>query len=167
MDGVLLHVGLGLLQVIHRIRVSSSLFQVGACRVLGLATTLTAVEVVPFLVIAIGLDNMNSITRSIVSTSPDMAVRFRVAEVRLCRYYFPQPDRTRASRWRLCRSSSRCSACRHCCCSACTPTSRPSTSSRSSRPSASFATLCCRSATPGSWMHPLLARAGHVLRRRA
>jgi hypothetical protein len=54
---------------------------VGACRYLGLATTLTAVEVVPFLVMAVGLDNMTSITRSVVSTSPDMAVTFRVAEV--------------------------------------------------------------------------------------
>ena len=58
-----------------------NLSKVGACRALGLVTTLTAVEVVPFLVIAIGLDNMTAITKAVVSTSPDMAVRFRVAEV--------------------------------------------------------------------------------------
>ena len=59
------------------------ILKVAVCRFLGLATTLTAVEVVPFLVIAIGLDNMTAITKAIVSTSPHIAVRFRVAEVSL------------------------------------------------------------------------------------
>ncbi len=48
---------------------------------MGLLGTLTAVEVMPFLVIAIGLDNMRMITKSVILTSPTKPVRFRVAEV--------------------------------------------------------------------------------------
>eukprot|EP00051_Salpingoeca_urceolata_P022256 m.358162 g.358162 ORF g.358162 m.358162 type:complete len:1114 (+) comp19945_c1_seq18:3867-7208(+) len=71
-------IGLGCAAVI--IVFGSMTMSVSICSVLGLVTQLTAVEVVPFLIMAIGLDNMINITKSVVSTSPHLAVRFRVAE---------------------------------------------------------------------------------------
>ena len=56
---------------------------VGLCEHLGLETSLTALEVVPFLVVAIGLDNMTIITKSVVTAAVDKPVCFRVAEVKI------------------------------------------------------------------------------------
>lgn len=53
---------------------------VGVCQHFGLISNLPAVEVVPFLIAAIGLDNFATLTRCVVETPPDVAVRFRIAE---------------------------------------------------------------------------------------
>lgn len=57
----------------------STIMAVGLCTTLGLITTVTAIEVLPFLVVAIGLDNMTVITSSIVSKW-GLPIRFQVAE---------------------------------------------------------------------------------------
>lgn len=41
-----------------------------------------AFEVIPFLVMVIGLDNITTITNAVVSAPPTVAVRFRIAHVR-------------------------------------------------------------------------------------
>lgn len=60
--------------------VCSMAMAVGISTYLGLITALTTVEVVPFLVIAIGLDNITLITRAVVGTSMDQPVNLRIAE---------------------------------------------------------------------------------------
>jgi hypothetical protein len=42
-----------------------------------------AIELVPFLVMAIGLDNITTITQCVEASDPSIAVRFRIAEVRV------------------------------------------------------------------------------------
>lgn len=53
---------------------------VGICRAFGVVPTLIAVEVIPFLIIAIGVENIFYITNAVVSTSMDLPVRYRIAE---------------------------------------------------------------------------------------
>eukprot|EP00039_Didymoeca_costata_P007198 m.97229 g.97229 ORF g.97229 m.97229 type:complete len:1094 (+) comp13585_c0_seq4:449-3730(+) len=53
---------------------------VGICNILGFSATLVAEEIVPFLVVAIGMENMLVITRSVAAMSWDIPVNFRVAE---------------------------------------------------------------------------------------
>lgn len=70
--------GLGLAAVV--IVSVSMLMAIGICKYLGLVTTLVAKEVVPFLVVATGLDNMALVTKSVASTSWDVPIRFRIAQ---------------------------------------------------------------------------------------
>eukprot|EP00040_Diaphanoeca_grandis_P026345 m.147356 g.147356 ORF g.147356 m.147356 type:complete len:1057 (-) comp30532_c0_seq1:161-3331(-) len=69
--------GLGLAGV--AILMFSTMMGIGFCITIGLITTITAVEVLPFLVVAIGLDNVTVITTSIVSKW-GLPIRFQVAE---------------------------------------------------------------------------------------
>eukprot|EP00053_Salpingoeca_punica_P019472 m.197156 g.197156 ORF g.197156 m.197156 type:complete len:1190 (+) comp17660_c1_seq4:253-3822(+) len=71
-------IGLGFTAV--AIVFSSMMMSVGICTYFQLLTTVKAIEVVPFFVMAIGLDNMVIITTCTVNTSPDLPIRFRVAE---------------------------------------------------------------------------------------
>eukprot|EP01147_Barroeca_monosierra_P011027 gene11027-3097_t len=52
---------------------------VGACCYFGLVRDFKAFEVIPFLVMVIGLDNITTITNAVVSAPPTVAVRFRIA----------------------------------------------------------------------------------------
>eukprot|EP00045_Choanoeca_perplexa_P014514 m.171144 g.171144 ORF g.171144 m.171144 type:complete len:1295 (+) comp16702_c0_seq2:210-4094(+) len=53
---------------------------VGVCHSLGLVPSARAIELVPFLVMAIGLDNITTITQCVEASDPSIAVRFRIAE---------------------------------------------------------------------------------------
>ncbi|EGD75912.1 hypothetical protein PTSG_00621 [Salpingoeca rosetta] len=52
---------------------------VGVCTYFDLVKNFQAFEVIPFLVMVIGLDNITAITSSVVSAPPTVAVRFRIA----------------------------------------------------------------------------------------
>eukprot|EP00124_Ichthyophonus_hoferi_P001726 Ihof_evm9s98 gene=Ihof_evmTU9s98 len=70
--------GLGFVAVVT---VISSLFMaIAMCTTLGMTLTLVAVEVIPFFIIAIGVENIFYITNAVVTTSLDLPVRERVAE---------------------------------------------------------------------------------------
>eukprot|EP01137_Pigoraptor_chileana_P012185 Opistho-2@64258 len=70
--------GLGFTAVV--IVFCSMVMSVGICTALGVPPTLMSIEVIPFLVIAIGVENIFVITNSVVSTSLDLPVKIRIAE---------------------------------------------------------------------------------------
>ena len=50
----------------------------GLASIVGLDTTITAVEIIPFIVAAVGLDTMTGITKSVVATTGNSPVCFRI-----------------------------------------------------------------------------------------
>eukprot|EP01135_Chromosphaera_perkinsii_P008000 Nk52_evm72s1073 gene=Nk52_evmTU72s1073 len=58
----------------------SMTMSVGICTYFNFRTTLMAIEVIPFMVIAIGVENIFVITNSVVATDFDLPVKVRIAE---------------------------------------------------------------------------------------
>jgi hypothetical protein len=52
----------------------------GLASIVGLDTTITAVEIIPFIVAAVGLDTMTGIAKSVVATTGNSPVCFRIAK---------------------------------------------------------------------------------------
>ncbi|KNC87701.1 hypothetical protein SARC_00207 [Sphaeroforma arctica JP610] len=71
-------VGLGLTSVVMLL-ISLSM-SVGICQMFGFVPTLVVVEVIPFLIIAVGVENIFFITHAVVATPLDNSVHHRVAE---------------------------------------------------------------------------------------
>lgn len=62
---------------------ASTMLAIALCTALNVVTTVTAVEILPFLIVAIGLDNMTIITKSIVSKF-GLPIRYQVRRTMTC-----------------------------------------------------------------------------------